>query len=119
MSKPSLSVTSWRKATSNYYDHIFFFFSGAVEERLNLTDLLDLVGCDQFAVSRYGALGHDDHIETRTSSSLLRRQSECTFVQAKQQTWWVQEQGHIQALLRLSASCTNGPPSPDLGASLG
>lgn len=63
-----------------------------MEERVSVTDLLDLVGCDRFAVSGYGALGHYDHIETRASGSLLRRQSERTLVQAKWQTWCIQEQ---------------------------
>lgn len=113
VSKPSLSVTSWRKATSGCYCHIFF--RSSVEERFNLTDLLDLVGCDQFAVSGYGALGHYDHVETRASASLLGRQSERIFARAKRHS----RASHIQALLRLPASCTSGPPSRDLGASPG
>lgn len=42
-----------------------------VEETFHPTDLLDLVGRDWFAVSGHGSLGHDDHIETGASGSLL------------------------------------------------
>lgn len=44
---------------------------GTVEETFHPTDLLDLVGRDWFAVSGHGSLGHDDHIETGASGSLL------------------------------------------------
>lgn len=64
-------------------------FPGSVEETFHFTDLLDLVGRDWFAVSGHGSLGHDDHIETGASGSLLRRQSERT---SKRPAWRMQEQ---------------------------
>lgn len=83
--------------------HLFPRCSG--ECRFNRTDLLDLLGCDRFAVSGYGALGHDDHVETRAPGSLLQRQSVRFFAQAELQTWRIPE----QATFRHSYVCQ--PPA--------
>lgn len=94
-------------------------FHSTLEETFS-PDLLDLLGCDRLAISGYGTLGHNDHVKARASCSLLQRQpervrSECHIYIARLDSRAEPD----QAPLHLPASCTGGPPTRDLGASLG